>query len=647
MREHVLELLRRARPDLVIKAGSPLETSFIDPLAAILPVLDRKLSDRYQISVEDKANLFLLGRDEGENSEIIVRLYFISPEELNYGAGLMTFTTSAGVVMANKYAVVVPTSEMAIYTDDDYYYSDITLEGEGTFNPGDTLDWDSPTTNFSFLAVTSTLIGGHLPETDTELDERIDHECILRNIGSLPGAEAWLEDQFPGMIRDAYAVGFGDTKMERDVIGTTHVGGYVDLYVKEDLPVEKTYTFDVAPLTDAIYTRSIGIVFDDAAQDLYFQNILAATDAAFTATSQVRATITTPGSGFSFVEGVAADFTVNRTTGVVTMGAGNIIADAASWQDGDLDMDAINNRLVVWGGGALDLTEYIFPNMLVEVSSSIGANPLWYLVISVTANNFTLDRDVPAALYGSEVNIRRFEPVQFDFSYNPLGIKLSDLERPVMWVNTLTEIDPLTEEPYDPTITVTRIGGFGTGVYGAGPYGFSDIDGWMLSIVDENYRYSNEEDGCIELVGGYLGSRIQVNYLSVPNIDSIQDSVDSQRAMSAHTLVKAFTPVSVTINVDVEVETGITEITGMEEYIWGLANRIELSDIIKELYARGATYVDLDDLISGSVFEKWNIDGSFVTLVPSAAGVLDIGDETSRFMPISITINIPSTISVP
>jgi len=110
--------------------------------------------------------------------------------------------------------------------------------------------------------------------------------------------------------------------------------------------------------------------------------------------------------------------------------------------------------------------------------------------------------------------------------------------------------------------------------------------------------------------------------------------------MNANTLVKAFTPVGVTINVDVDAETGITEIAGLDEYIWGLANRMELSDIIKELYDRGATEVDLDDLIANSVFEKWNIDGSFVTLVPSGAGILDIGDETSRFMPLSITINI-------
>jgi hypothetical protein len=653
MRELVREYINRVRPDLNPRAGSPLETIFLDAAAALLPTLDSKISQRYSLSTEDKANLFLLVKDVGAQSEITVRLYFTAACELIYGIGQMGFTAGSGKSMSNKYPVNITSAQMNIYTDDTYYYADIDLTGGSIFISTDSLSWDNPADDFSYLSVSTITSGGHIAETDTTLEDRLANEISLRNIVTHPGAEAWLYDQYQTLIRDAYSVGMGDDEMLRDMIGEAHFGGYIDLYVKEDLPVERTFVFDVVPL-DKTIEQSVTLLFESLTESLIYKNILPAVEASITATSTVR-------TGRTFAEGgMVGYFNVDRENGTITtlspsQTINSMIADQTPWQPGvdpgynHWNFDTHDPR-AIFNGEDYTGVEYLPVNSFVRVVCTTSTPPIdeFFIIVSAgfvsTVPNFgtriVLDRDVPLTVDKNDLHLYRFEPVQFDFSYHPMGVDLTSLERPLMWINEINEVDPLTDEPYVPAEPILLMGGYGSGFYGLGPYGLGSTTGYKLIVDDINYRYSCDEEGCIEFIGDYLGSRVQLNYLTSPNLQTIQDAVDSNRAMGSNVLVKAFTPIGLTISVDVDAEVGVTEITGMEEYIWTLANTIELTDIISELYDRGATFVDLDDLISNSTFVKWKTDGSYETLTASSAGVINADDATARFLPLSITVTV-------
>jgi hypothetical protein len=159
---------------------------------------------------------------------------------------------------------------------------------------------------------------------------------------------------------------------------------------------------------DKTFTKDITILFESTTEDLLFKDILLASEATFTATSEVRT--------LSFAE--TTDFTVDRTAGSVTIvGTGSIIADSSSWHDGSFTVDGSNVRKINYSSTGL-LTE-LFPFMLVEVSTSTGLTPEWYMVISVTTNTFILDT---AKLIKSELQVENSSDLK-----NELKNELGDL----------------------------------------------------------------------------------------------------------------------------------------------------------------------------------------------------------------------------
>ena len=633
MREFVREYLRRARPDLNIKTGTPLELQMIDPLAALLPVLDDKIETKFDLGLDEKAELYLCERDPGSKSEFIVRFYFVSATELTYGAREMVMYDGNGSLFTNKYTVSVPTADMRLYTDEEYFYTDITVEGDNSFAATSTLEWETPVSAYSYLAVTSITTGGHLSESDEALETRIVNETSARNMVTGPGILSFYNDKHPGLIRDVLSVGMGEDEMLRDINTdlSFHTGNHIDIYMKEDLPVSTTLKHDILALDDWTFAESVSTIFQDTGEtgSVYFKNLLPATEYTIVATSQARAV--------TFLEGT--DYDIDRVNGIVTWDpGGDIIQDPTGVAWGSFSQKAGVGNERIMDGVVFGPTE-LYPGIFIKSIHQVTLIEEWFLVVAVddSVNEFTVDRDLDSVV--TYINYR-YEPVQYDIKYHPMGIPLTEFTNPLMWIDTATVLDPLTDESYDLGVYIFPKGGYGIGSYGSGPYGLGSTEGWVLKPDDDNYRYSSLETGVLEFQGNYLGDRVEVAYRYAPNIEAFQTEADQYRCEGANVLIKAFTPTAANLTIDVTGDTGVTEITGIDEYIWTLSNRVELSDISDELYSLGATFVDLGDLINDSVFVKWKIDGTFETLTADSTGVLDINDRTSRLLPGDIEITV-------
>ena len=628
-RTFVKSWLQRVRPDLNIKTGSPLEVLLVDPLVAILPELDAKLEEKYELSLDEKASLYMIERNDGNPAEFTVRLYFTSATDLQYGIGELTFYDQNGYLFTNKLAVEVTSANMSLYEEDGFYYTDLILTGDNVYDTTSSLEWENAPSGFSFLGLREVTTGGSLPETDEDLENRIAFQLSNRSLVTSPGAQAYYSDKYTSTIRDMLSIGFGEEEMNRDFNSdiNAHVGGYVDIYMKEDLPVTSTYKGTIKQLSDRSYERTVSTIFEDGTGKLVYRNLLSSSEYTITAKSQTDGTLT-------YTEGV--DYTIDRINGIVThVSGGGIIADYGTPYISSYIIGSTTRDINISSLSDVRIGMYI------SLTDTTSGDTDWYLVINVYSPiigvyTMTLDRDIPAGTY----NVRRFDPIEFTFKYHPMGFELSDFNRPLMWIDNVAELDPLTEEPYDPIVNIYPKGGYGTGTYGGSGYGLGDEYGWKLNVDDQDYRYSIEETGVLEFVGDYEDVMVQITYRYSPNISQFQLDADSNRSQSANVLVKCFVPVNTSFTLDATASAGVEEITGLDEYIWSLGSRIELSDVIDELYSRGVSFVDIGDLIDSATFVRWNIDGTFSTLKATSQGVLELTTRTDRLLPGTMTINL-------
>jgi hypothetical protein len=85
-----------------------------------------------------------------------------------------------------------------------------------------------------------------LPETNEELNIKIDNSLFTRNLINRPAIYNAISDAFPQQLVTCYSVGFGDPEMQRDIVPagqqwSFHVGGTIDIYVRTSLkPVTLT-----------------------------------------------------------------------------------------------------------------------------------------------------------------------------------------------------------------------------------------------------------------------------------------------------------------------------------------------------------------------------------------------------------------------
>lgn len=99
------------------------------------------------------------------------------------------------------------------------------------------------------------------PETNTELDVKINNSLFTRNMINRPAIYNALSQAFPQQLVTCYSVGYGDSEMQRDIVPaglewSFHVGGMVDVYVRTSLkPV--TITARTTRISGNIYSLTL------------------------------------------------------------------------------------------------------------------------------------------------------------------------------------------------------------------------------------------------------------------------------------------------------------------------------------------------------------------------------------------------------
>jgi hypothetical protein len=264
MRETIIALLKEIRPDIDLREGSPMYIYLVDALTAVAGKLVEEIAEGRELSVEDSASMFFVDEGEPTSAESTVRLYFSSPEALEYSAGSMTLLSRSGATYTNKLPVSMKSNYMALYTDESYYYYDVTITGSSPITTETELLWDGAPVSFSHIVITSITNSGSLGISSSDLSVRIRRELSLRNNISNPGITAFLSNMFTSSLVDVLVQGYLDPEMQRDIYNNLHLGGCIDVYVKGPYPEAKTIKFDCDELeretagaitiTDASYT---------------------------------------------------------------------------------------------------------------------------------------------------------------------------------------------------------------------------------------------------------------------------------------------------------------------------------------------------------------------------------------------------------
>jgi len=651
MRETIVKLLQEKATELGVnvdlRPGSPMYIYLVDLLTAVTSSLLEQTAASGQPTVTDRADNFYVTDGAAEPSEFKVRLYFWEPTTLQYAANSMNFT-AGGQAYSNKFVVAWPSQNMSFYTDGVYNYYDVTLEGEASITSGTSLVFDSPPTTFSHAVISTVTSMGSSAFTEDQLDEAIRRELSLRNNVTSSGVEAYLSNLYGANLKDILVQGFLDPEMDRDIYdmpliggGTTqvHMGGMVDAYIKGGAPSQKQLKFDNIEDDDVEITGGYTILESTTLPQPHLTS--------FVLQSWIRPAVVT------FTDLV--DYTVGLETGAVSLlgisMAQTHLVSGINIRTGALDTVAGPDVLVTGAreitfNGMLAIEDYLYDGHLVQSVDNLGATLGSYMVKHVyptthpgpeTPNTCVVDSDIVITDgAGSTLQwIFYLEPVRCVYDYNPIGCKLEDFDAPVLSLDRLNILDPLTDEETD--VEIDPMPGFGYGHFGLGGFGVGDSFGYFLHSFDELLRYSMRETGFLEVPVAYDLERVGVNYHTDALIASADTDLTINRARPADTLAFAFVPAITDFNVRLRAPSEIPE-ASISEMIWGMPGEMELSDVIKGLSDLGATYVNIDDLFNTSTYTVWSKDGVLSRVMPTSDGKITLSSITERFLPRSITI---------
>jgi hypothetical protein len=619
-RDFVVNALEAVRSNLDMRTGSPLRIWLVDPLILFASYLEDEIEATKTQPVETTAANFIVDKDDGDPAKVTFRALYYNPVAVEFEVGAASIIDDDGNTFTNTSAISRTADDMRLYVDGIYYYVDFEAEGDTVYNTDASYSWDNGDEELAMVVVQSVTSSGSPADTDAVLTQRILDTSTLRSQVTRPGTVALLADEYLSKLREATCVGFLDDEMQRDIKEGYHVGGYMDVYVKGDQPADATLTQTVGESLTRVFTDYISFAFLDGADttwDIPFANLQ-------TASVESYARASTP-----FTEG--NDYTVDMTAGEFThMSSGNIYLETKA-------LVTFNGATIVING---NLTSDVFEHYVVVLDDGAGTESQPYRVKStqyaVPNTEIELERSAAADAAAAGVvwvNATIYEPVVVNFTYIPVGFELADFVNPITALIEFSILDPLTGD--DTGNTVPLLGGWGAGSFGGGPFGMGNSYGWTFTIDDETLRFSNKETGFFQLPASYVSDNIKAVYKYDPDVSTMQTFLEDQRTMVADVLVKCFIPVNTTLDIDVE---STTDITGMDAFIWAMTGTVNMSTIIAELHEKGATQVDIDDLMENGTFEAWLADGTFVNYQPDGAGQLDLGNRLMRLHPTSITV---------
>lgn len=248
-----------------VRKGSAYDTLVFKPLQFVLQpfrdeadelfiaqslrrILQQEDPDAFNEELVDDlvANVFVT-RNEGDRSSGIARLYYAAPVNREYPTQGLTVVGNNGKNYTNPSPYSITAEQMSAQIENGLYYFDIAVTSEDLgsdteLDPGGLVSVPGDE-DLTTVTNKSKIQGGQTRETNTQLIERARNAITVRDLVTGKGFSATLFENFPSIIREIQAVGFGDKEMMRDILFNAHVGGKHDGWVKTANVTQKSADF--------------------------------------------------------------------------------------------------------------------------------------------------------------------------------------------------------------------------------------------------------------------------------------------------------------------------------------------------------------------------------------------------------------------
>jgi hypothetical protein len=614
------------------------ELTIVQASQSILTILESSDPDSFPEDIVDglAANAFV-ERSPGAIGSDVQRIRFFEPQAFSSQQGVLIFRGPAGQRFSNSESIAVTSAEMSLNQEGTLYFIDIPIvaleEGEDfNVSAGSITSMEAEPVGVANLTNLFGIADGRSRETNTELIDRIKVAVTVRALVTGRGIIVTLTENFT-TIEEIEPIGFGDAEMMRDIVYNVHIGGNVDVYIKnpsftsssKDVFVLQVDTTRQAPTSSTVVAlvANTGFFLGKFPIDR----------------TSVAPTVRTIDSIFTYDDGV--DWTISDIDGqFFRIGGGAIfhIEGAAN--------AAVTTSKILTLAAAFS---FVRPGMILTLNFPGSVAGTYTVKSKIDDDNIEIYGTFPVASQAG-VTWQVDDMLVVTYEYNPITIDIIKESRsasrddftitdvPLMYIESIELLDPLSGDPTGAVLS--KNAGYGAGGYGAGGYGVGNGADFKFVVAEPTLRHSELEDNYIEVSSIFVGSSVRVNYQYANAIPAIQAFMDDRNNQSetASLLARHFIPVYVDggtpiiYDIPAANESTAISLTNMTTLLKDSINAIdeegdlELSDIVDLLYDNGATRVDLGTLnfLKGEIH---NHDGSIQFTLPDDGGSIVVPDD--------------------
>lgn len=651
IKDFIIQQLLEFDPNFDVGSGVPTTSLLIEPLSIILqPVIDELTVVQASQSiltiletadpdafpediVDGLASNAFVERSPGAIGSDVARIRFFQPQEFNSQQGVLIFRGPTGQRYTNSESVAVTSAEMSLNQEGTLFFVDIpivALEEGASFNvdAGAITEMEAEPQGVANVTNLFGIQTGRDRETNTELIDRIKVAVTVRALVTGRGIVVTLTENFT-TIEEIEPIGFKEPEMMRDIVFNVHIGGNVDVYVKN-------------PAFTPAFQDVFGLEVDTSRQTganstvvLLEENVAVSLQRFPVDRANVVPVVKTIDSVFVYSEGV--DYTIDDPTGLIARPPGSSIFHIEG-TGADVTSTKILNKVGAFAA--------VRRGMILTIDTPGTVAGTYTIRAKIDDDNIEIYGSFGVSSE-SGVGFQVDDLLVVVFEYNPIAIDIIKTPRssvredftitdvPFMFIESIEVLDPLSGEPTG--VVLDDNGGYGAGGYGEGPYGIGAGADFKFVVTEPTLRHSELEDNFIEFLSTFVGFSLRINYEHASAIPPIQAFMDDRNNQSetASLLARHFIPVFVDgatpIIYDIPAATETTAISADEmtellnQFIDDIdeGGDLQLSDLVDLLYDNGASRVDLGTLnfLKGEIH---NHDGSVVFTLPDGEGSIAI-----------------------
>lgn len=602
----VRRLVQESYPDLNTNPGSAIHDVFVLPASVIYQrfrdtarVIHRNQSvDNFNLMLPEEldrlAGNFLVSRRQGTNATGTQRIYFRDLQSVTVDTSA-TFRAITGQVYRPTTAIRLTPVELAANRNDaGEYYVDVPIVSEGTGSefraaPG-TINQVIGVVGAARTDNLAELAGGDDQESNSELAQRIRTSVTNRELVKRDGIISTIQDSF-STVKNVLVQGYGDPAQDRDVVS---VAANLDRVLpvsfgqKVNLPLDSdgnVYFSSDANQNLAPTGGFVGALYDLTGRD--FGSIEVSLDGRTSTRVAIQ-----PGYQVRFTDPNDPDFDNNDF--IITR-----IETVPVEPEGEpVKILRLNRPLLGTEnvGSVIDTTPYSVYGSYFTNDFHVGGKVDVYIDSTNATSRDVIVSAVPSVAAGTDVGEIPLVETATDGLGNSLFENNTGFLSPVIAITKVELIDAVSDEQ----VLMELIPGTHYSVVRADMRGrFTETENDMLVVRGSENPIDPLTNQPSEVsVPLFIGQRLRVTYVTNPDINTIQEFVDSssQRDVTKDILVKPPALLPVDVEIRCSGSASVTDIqTIISNYInqLGFGEALMASDLVTILTHFGVSSVQL------------------------------------------------------